>query len=143
MTILEEMSAPMNAFDKITEFVHASASYGADLTVPPTRRETLINNAMKQLQLDGLRPFQRIIPLEGGGSLETTCFDFESLVLDLLCEQRLVDELLINWECPSLPPSSFPQDQLSEIITGDWYKRTHKSGGWKVVAWLGEKKKIW
>ena len=125
MNLLDDMRAPLNSFDKISEFVQASANFGADLTMPPTRWETLINNATIQLQLDGLRPFQRIIPLDGGGSLEVTCFDFKTQVLDLLCEQRLCDELLIDWECPSLPLSSFPQDQLSEIITGDWYKRTH------------------
>ena len=125
MNLLDEMRAPLNSFDKISDFIQASANFGADLTVPPTRRETLINNAANQLQLNGLRPFQRIIPLDGGGSLEVTCFDFKSQLLDLLCEQRLCDELLIDWECPSQPPSSFPLDQLSEIITGDWYKRTH------------------
>ena len=80
MNLLDDMRAPLNSFDKISEFVQASANFGANLTMPPTRRETLINNATIQLQLDGLRPFQRIIPLDGGGSLEVTCFDFKTQV---------------------------------------------------------------
>jgi hypothetical protein len=127
LALADKHRLPLYAYDVISHHVHVAALHGVDLTEPPLRRNALIKQASNQLSLDALRPSQVPVILKGGGTINVTTFDFPSLVTHLLSDHRLCDDLLINWRDPSQPPNIVNQDtHYSEVLTGDWYKRTHR-----------------
>jgi len=127
LQLLNDYGAPLKAYDNVNKLIQHAAIYKCDFTQEFPSRKMLIKDSANNLGMKDLKPRQIAVSLEGGGSVSVTVFDFSSIMVDLFTDHRLVDDLLINWDDPSLPPI-FPDSssKISEIMTGDWYRLTHQ-----------------
>ena len=133
LNILRDNACPLEMYDTIMNWAAQSQLEGHDFQEPHQSRKTVVKRICKGVgeEVEGnAMPKKNKVHMQGGGTKDVVTFDFETQLKLLLSDPRIFPHLLINWQNPSNPPvipEGQTEDDLNEIHTGQWYKKTHQA----------------
>lgn len=92
LKILQELNAPLNAFDKIMHWVTRSKANGYEFNnIFPTRK-SLMKELNDMLCANNLKPIQKEVSLSDTTTELVTTFDFENMCFSLLTDQTVMKD---------------------------------------------------
>ena len=92
LKILEEINAPLNAFDKIMNWATKSKTNGYQFTNLHPTRKSLMKELNEMLCANSLKPIQKVVTLSDNTTELVTTFDFEKMCFSLLTDENIMKD---------------------------------------------------
>lgn len=129
MKILEELGAPLYAFEIIMDWGFEAKQNGYDFQPTTKTYTSQIQQLTKMAHMEGIRPYTETVTLfKDNLEIPVVCFDFIEMFLSLLNDPELnqLENFVINPEDPFGKYKS-PDGRLDEINSGAFYEKAYQT----------------